>query len=145
MSSRKKIPVVKSLNQLYVAETKFGRGVFCQEEIKEDQVIEICPCVPLNRKSSKLVQESDLEDYVFAWPSPQQIKNKTVPYKYSLCCIVLGYGSLYNHSDNPNSVWKIDIAQKAFVFVALRDIPPYTEITHNYEWPDWKRKELGIQ
>jgi len=51
--------------------------------------------------------------------------------------IVLGYGSLYNHSKaGANSTYRINIKSKTFSFYATKDIPAHTEIFHDYNWDD---------
>ena len=44
----------------------------------------------------------------------------------------LGYGSLYNHSYEPNAVYVKNIEEFVIDFVALRDIEEGEEITVNY-------------
>jgi SET domain-containing protein len=48
---------------------------------------------------------------------------------------MLGYGSLYNHSDEPNAEYTHE-ADDAYSFMAVRDIAAGEEITISYgdEW-----------
>ena len=46
--------------------------------------------------------------------------------------IVLGFGSIYNHSDNNNATWETDLDKNCFRFKAVRDIEPGEEICTNY-------------
>jgi SET domain-containing protein len=48
--------------------------------------------------------------------------------------MVLGYGSLYNHSENPNLIWTARIRSREIVFWARRDIECGEQLTHNYGW-----------
>ena len=47
--------------------------------------------------------------------------------------IVLGFGSLYNHSAQPNSRMDRRCAERVVEFVALRDIAPDEEVTFRYQ------------
>ena len=51
--------------------------------------------------------------------------------------LVLGFGSLYNHSDSPNAVAIRQYDDMVIEFVAIRDIEPGEEITHRYHCPVW--------
>lgn len=128
---------------LYIKKTKHGRGVFSTEPFSEGDIIEVCPVIPLSLKHGRIVQTTFLEDYVFQWPGGKQTQ-KTNPEKWSSCCVCLGYGSLYNHSFTPNCDWEARVKKLEMVFVALKDIPANTELVHDYEWPEWKAKEVGV-
>ena len=58
--------------------------------------------------------------------------------------LALGYGSLYNHSYQPNSRYD-DVAQTTKVFTALRDIAPGEEITVNYNGDPDDRSSVGFE
>lgn len=44
----------------------------------------------------------------------------------------MGYGSFYNHSEEPNSTWEDDIEKETFKFIALKPILKDEEITIYY-------------
>jgi hypothetical protein len=46
--------------------------------------------------------------------------------------LALGYGSLYNHSDNPNVIYKIKPKEMLIDFIAIKDIKKNSELTFNY-------------
>ena len=49
--------------------------------------------------------------------------------------MVLGYGAMYNHSDDPNiEAWQ-NLNDNTMSFVALKDIEPGEELCHYY--PNW--------
>jgi SET domain-containing protein len=97
-----------------------GRGVFAKENIPAGTLIEECHYMPLERKWDDM--ETILQEYVFAWPK--------VNWKMSV--IVLGFGSIYNHSRNNNADWDTDIEKDVFRFFTVKDIYKDEEICTNY-------------
>lgn len=97
-----------------------GRGVFAKKKIKKGEVIEICPVIPIPLKEERWLKKTFIDNYYFEWGSRNQP------------AIVLGYGSLYNHSYNPNAEHDERVKKKEMVFKALKDIKKGEEITHNY-------------
>jgi SET domain-containing protein len=98
-----------------------GMGVFAVEPIKEGEVIEECHLVKLPTK--KWETSSLLIDYRFCYPMGENWEEYV---------LALGYGSIYNHSDTNNAMWRNHPTYKAFQFYALRDIEPGEEICVNY-------------
>ena len=95
-----------------------GLGVFATEKIFKGDLIETCHLISLN-----ITKESNvLDDYRFNYP-------KILPQE---SVIPLGFGCIYNHSDNPNADWFDHPQWKAFNFVALKDIEPGEEICTYY-------------
>ena len=94
-----------------------GWGVFAYEEIKEGEVFEECPIftlpIPKGESSPLLI------DYRFNWPQGTEWEEQVISW---------GFGSLYNHSDNPNAYWISDLERKIFKFIAVKDISPGQEI-----------------
>jgi uncharacterized protein len=94
-----------------------GLGVFATEYIIEGEVIEECHMITLpipNGEPSAL-----LMDYRFNWPQEGEKKEQVV---------VLGNGSIYNHNDNNNAVWRDHPRWRLFQFVAIKRILPGEEI-----------------
>lgn len=98
-----------------------GRGVFCQHPITQDSVIEICPTLDFPADASIHLNKTNLFNYLFEWGEDGQ---STI--------LLLGFGSLYNHSYQPNAQYIADAEHLTFTIQALVDIPPNTEITFNY-------------
>ena len=91
-----------------------GFGVFAKEPIKAWEVIEDCHLVFLpiqpHEPSSSL-----LEDYRFNYPARMSNWTHQV--------LPLGFGAIYNHSDNWNTEWIAHpTIPTAFRFRAVRDI-----------------------
>ena len=103
-----------------------GLGVFAGKKIRKGTLIERCPVLPLSRSGERKVQSMSLRDYSFAWGE-----------RPCLSCIVLGWGSIYNHSDQPNAMYKQFKRRNQMEFMALRDIQKGEQIFIDYDWdPD---------
>ena len=98
-----------------------GMGVFATEFIAKDELIEECYLIPFR------VPECDtriLKDYRFYWGV-----NNTDLYRQVIAC---GFGSIYNHSDDPNAYFTPHPGCKAYRFFAKKDIQPGEEIYISY-------------
>ena len=94
-----------------------GWGVFAKEDIMEGEVFEECPILTLPIDKGEIT--SLLIDYRFNWPQGNDFEEQVV---------ALGYGSLYNHSDNANSFWVSDLENRTFKFISNREIKKGEEI-----------------
>jgi len=101
--------------------SKAGRGVFASRNIKKGGVIETCPIIKVPRGDVSNYAESVLVTYFFYFG-----KNK------QRIAIALGFGSIYNHSINPNISYNIKPKAKIIEFVALKDIKKDVELTFDY-------------
>lgn len=120
--------------KIYLAPSRIpnaGRGVFASVPIKKDEVIEICPVIEIPHEHVTFMRETEMRNYYFLWGN--NLKDVAV---------ALGYGSLYNHSYQPNATYKKKMKEKAIHFVAIKDIDKDEEITVNYNFgnPDDKKK-----
>lgn len=94
-----------------------GRGVFSETTYNPGDVIERCPIILTPRKE---IRDGEvLDNYVFPWGKEQ-------------AAVVLGFGSLYNHSYHSNARYVRDWDEPAMCFVAVRPIQPGDEILINY-------------
>jgi len=98
-----------------------GRGVFTTSPIFKESLIEICPVIVLSTSDTRQIHETLLHDYYFLW----DLEKKT-------SALALGYGSLYNHSDQPNAIFDLDYDGLNIKFAAIRDIKAGDEITVDY-------------
>lgn len=96
-----------------------GRGVFARKDFAAGDVIETCPVIVLTEEEDREVQKTVLGKYVYEW------EDKT-------SAVILGYGSLYNHSYKPNAQYSRDFVKKLLIYTALVDIPAGAEILVNY-------------
>jgi hypothetical protein len=95
-----------------------GRGVIACRNFVAGEVIERCPVIVLGAGERVA---GVLAEYTFHWAGDRE-------------AIALGYGSLYNHSDDPNADVLRFCALQEIRFVAVRDIVSGEEITLDYGW-----------
>ena len=95
-----------------------GEGVFALHDMEEDEYIEESSVIVIPNKEWKKMKDSVLMNYIFWWGEDK--------------AIVLGYGSLYNHSFNPNAYYITNIENDSIDFYAGKDIQKGEEILINY-------------
>ena len=102
-----------------ISPTLHIRGILASRDIEKGEVIERCPLIlcPIHQDSS--LEETILGKYSFEWDQ-----------EYT--CIVLGYGSLINHSYTPNARYSHDFKEKMMLFIALELIKKGEEIFVSY-------------
>ncbi|MBV8982143.1 MAG: SET domain-containing protein-lysine N-methyltransferase [Acidimicrobiia bacterium] len=93
-----------------------GRGVFAARAFDAGETIEQCPVLVV---PDGAVAAHGLEGYCFEWTDDE-------------CAIALGYGSLYNHSREPNARYDHDHDHELVAYSAVRRIEAGDEITINY-------------
>ena len=98
-----------------------GRGVFAIQPISCDELIESCPVVPLEPQHWAALEATPLYDYLYGWSDDCRE-----------VAIALGYGSLYNHSDEPNALYHTNRNRNAIDFIATRPIAAGEEVTISY-------------
>ncbi len=98
-----------------------GRGVFASTDIKQGTTIELCPVIFLKDEGRQL-NGGKLYNYYLLWD------------KQPDAAIALGFGSIYNHSPEPNAIYKKHVKEMTLEFVAARDIKQDEEITINYNY-----------
>ena len=107
---------------------KRGRGVFTAENITENTIIEISPVIVMSREERKLLDQTLLHDYIFEWGQDRKI-----------CCVALGYVSLYNHSYHSNCEYLMDYDQGLIRIRTTRFIKKGEELFINYNG-DWNNE-----
>jgi hypothetical protein len=119
-------------DKVYIGQSRIlnaGRGVFARRDIKKGEVIETCPVILVSRHDMSNLSESVLVTYFFYFGK-----------KKERLVIALGFGSIYNHSYEPNAKYKIKPREKTIEFSALKDIKKDMEITVNYNYGNPKDK-----
>jgi len=96
-----------------------GRGVFSDKTFQAGDLIEQAPVLVLPDPQWLSLDTTELRDYHYAWGE-------------NAAAIVLGYGSLYNHSYTPNAMYVRNMDARLMEYVALCDIAVGEEITVNY-------------
>lgn len=98
-----------------------GRGVFATKKFIAGEIIEECPVIFINENEEKYIQKTILGKYIYAWHDD---KNDGA--------IILGYGSIYNHSYSPNAEYVRDYKNNLLIYKAIENISVGDEITVNY-------------
>ena len=100
--------------------TKKGRGVFASKDFRQGEIIEKCPIINITPEERKHCEKTVLNYYIYPWRSTRSGS------------VVLGNGSIYNHSFNPNADWKQNFKEENMIYRALENIKKGDEITVNY-------------
>lgn len=98
-----------------------GRGVFTAGDIFEGSTIEVCPLIIIPEEQVQTIHNTALHDYYFRWGEKQK-----------QAAILLGYGSLYNHSNEPNARAILIDSDNEIVIESIRTINSGEEITIDY-------------
>ena len=109
-----------------------GLGVYASEDIKKYEVFERAPVLVFSPEIFKIVKDAFdgrnhiLHSYAFNW-------------KAGMCCIVWGYGSMYNHSNTTedensscNASYRMHTKIPCVEYFAKRDIKKGEEIMIHY-------------
>jgi SET domain-containing protein len=109
-----------------------NRCVFATEQIQKDETIETCPVIrmPWREVYEEPVQLPTISHYLFGFGREDAWGD--------LVALALGFGSIYNHSETPNAVYKN--GKDHITFTALRDIEAGEEITIDYRKDDDSRE-----
>lgn len=105
---------------------QFGRGLYTVTEITKGAVLMKCELIVLEGWDSRLIQtESELGNYLFKYDNEKD-------------CLVLGEGSLFNHSPEPNCGYMLEMVngRKLMTFYALRHIQPEEQLFIDYTADD---------
>ena len=86
-----------------------GYGVFAEESISKNEIICECPLLTIEKNG-------DRNDYSFGFNGKR--------------CIALGFGSLFNHSDNSNCMYKFE--NGLLKFYAIKDVNSNDELFFDY-------------
>lgn len=126
--------VIKPKYPLYLKHSKErGWGVFCAKKIPKGRIFERAPIIYLPAKVFKRTSDTPIESYRFSFWGDS-------------CAIVLGFGSLYNHSEEgANSVHDANRKTRTYTFRATKDIPAHTEIFHDYNWDQSEYTKRGMK
>lgn len=111
-----------------------GRGVFTGRIIERESIIEICPILYLPKEDIGVLQGTVINDYYFEWGDNGEGG-----------AIALGYGSIYNHSFEPNAYYMVDEESNSISIYAFKDILPNEEITINYNGEPDDMSELWFE
>jgi SET domain-containing protein len=98
-----------------------GLGVFAKKNISSGEILEECPFLAFPQTNKEKIPV--FSNYTFCFPRSEE---------WTTHALVMGYGSYYNHSPNPNTDWYTKNDEGIFVFHAIRDILKGEELFINY-------------
>ncbi|KAI9829015.1 MAG: hypothetical protein M1832_000038 [Thelocarpon impressellum] len=105
----KSLPLPRCADLLLVLNTPKGRGVFAARDIPARTILDVCPVLVL--------EPDENERHV----------------RHTKLAIVLGLGSMFNHSTlHQNVGWMRDVANLLVTYQALRDIRQGEELCISY-------------
>jgi SET domain-containing protein len=96
-----------------------GRGVFARGPFAAGELIEVAPVVPLPKEQLEAIRQTVLGDFPFDWSDGTE-------------ALVMGLGSFYNHSYEPNARYVKRYESLTVEFYAVRAIAAGEEIMTNY-------------
>ncbi len=110
------------LHSLYIDNTESkGRGVFTNEVLEPDTVIEIAPVIVMTGDERKLLDATLLHDYIFEWGNDRK-----------QCAMALGWIPVYNHSSDANCEYFMDFDESAMFLKTIKEVNEGEELTINY-------------
>lgn len=111
-----------------------GKGVFTYATIEKGTLLEVCPILIIPKSEVPIIHKTVLHDYYFTWGEAQEE-----------AVIVLGFGSMYNHSEHANASFIMDYEQQTMDFIAAKNIKAGEEILINYNGDENVKKELWFE
>ena len=110
------------LTSLFMAESPDkGRGIFTNELILANTIIEIAPVIVMPAADRILLDKTLLHDYIFEWGIDK-----------TQCCMALGMVPIYNHSYNSNCEYFMDYSTETIMLKAVKNIEKDEEVFINY-------------
>lgn len=110
-----------------------GRCVFADKDYKKDEVIEVCNYIVIPQEQIKILKKTKINDYWF-WKDWDKWD----------ALLLLGNGSLYNHSSDPN-MFPMSDKDGNMWFVACRDIEIWEELVFNYGYTPHFHVEANLK
>ncbi|KAK4575352.1 hypothetical protein LTR86_001206 [Recurvomyces mirabilis] len=145
-----KIALERSTSLYLLSNTPKGRGVFASHPIPKGTIIDTCPVLILDpQENATHIEQTTLYHYTYNWPTkpttptsnPSDRRTPDQTHKPpkrnggagKTQALILGLGSMYNHSTHDqNVVWTRDLEHEVVVYRALRDIAPDEELCISY-------------
>jgi len=103
--------------------------VLSKTQFAKGEIIEICPIIFVGYEAKAIDR---IKDFIF------EIEKTGA--KGGMWGLVLGYGSLYKHSETPNVEYAYNRANRQMYFMAARTIQAHEELTINYGKDYWNER-----
>lgn len=133
------MPRINKLHPLYrhpgivVSPCGFGHGIFATTFLPADTTLEECPFLRIPAS----ICAGILDDYVFDMEPEDDGEEESSWYS-----LVLGWGSLFNHSDRHNTEYWYDPDRHLIVFHTIRAVEPGNQLFVNYGKSWWDSRSL---
>lgn len=136
-NSTKNSPFKQILENIYyqhkkivvkLSSSEIGLGIFAIEDIEEDELVERCPMIQMSWKS-KYLGDPQIFNYLY---SNSNCSCDDCKRHGNSMFMVLGYGMLYNHKDEPNTKWDFNFKNLIGDVVAVKPIKAGEEIFVSY-------------
>jgi hypothetical protein len=135
VEEEKKQPVIKSRGTVVVpdkvmiqASPLHNQGVFAKVDILEEETVEVCPLLQLGWR---MQYQNDPVAKKYIW-SNTACNCNDCKMNSPIAYMPLGYGSLYNHSNEPNVKVDINWVEQTATFKAIRTILVGEELLIQY-------------
>ena len=99
-----------------------GRGVIVLKNIRAGTIIEKSPVIVVPEHQIEMLSRTVVGDFPFDWKTGEEDGE----------AILLGWGSLFNHSTEPNVAFCRDYEEKCITFYTLRRIKVGEELVYDY-------------
>lgn len=131
-SVKNKLHPLRRHPDLVVSSCGFGRGIFTTTFLPADTTLEECPFLRIPSRTCTGI----LDDYVFDM-EPEDGEEEGDWYS-----LVLGWGSLFNHSDQHNTEYWYDPDRLLIVFHTIRPVEAGNQLFVNYGKTWWDSRRL---
>ena len=118
---------------IVVRPSPWGLGVYTDRFIFEGDVVEECHWVGVPDAD---IAQNPMNDYVFS------LDREDMPGEGEWVAVVLGFGMIYNHAEEPNLLHLHDRDRGVFTYYAARDIEPGEQLCVSYGKQWWKDRSL---
>jgi len=106
------------------------RGIIATEDMPKGIIIERCPVILFSHGQAKLLMQTLLKNYYFEWTK-------------EYIAIVLGYGSLINHSYKPNTEYFNNYKAGEIVYRTYKPVRKNEELFVNYNGEPASTEPVG--
>ena len=102
-----------------------GRSVQALQDFKKGDLVERCPVIFIENAEVEHIQKTILKDFIYPWTGFQFNAHSlltTAGEPNDTRAVALGYGSIYNHSADPNAIWEPSYEDFIMDIRAAKDI-----------------------
>lgn len=98
-----------------------GRGVIANKDLRKGETVEVAPVLVMTKYEHSILSSTILNSYVYAWDD-----------RKGSVAIAFGIGSLFNHDDNSNVTYALNLKDKTIKYTATRSIKKGEQLFIDY-------------